>query len=231
MEKVEDVLKEFNKLSSPKSLEGMARFGIKPKQALGISIPKLRKLAKEIGKNHKLALQLWKSGIHEARILAGLIDEINKVTDKQMDSWIKGFDSWDVCDLVCANLFDKTPFAFRKAIEWTKRKKEFEKRAGFALMACLAWHDKSAGDNKFVKFFPAIKRESIDERNYVKKAVNWSLRQIGKRNKNLNKEAIKVALTIQKIESKSARWIANDALRELKSEAVQKRLSAIRSTK
>lgn len=231
MEEVEEVIKKLKKLSNPKSLEGMARFGINPNKALGISIPTLRKLAKETGKNHKLALQLWKTGIHEARILAGLIDEINKVTERQMDSWIKDFDSWDVCDLVCANLFDKTPFAFKKAVEWTKRKKEFEKRAGFALMACLAWHDKKASDNKFIKFFPAIKRESVDERNYVKKAVNWALRQIGKRNRNLNKEAIKIALVIQKIESKSARWIANDALRELKSEAVQKRLSTIRSTK
>jgi 3-methyladenine DNA glycosylase AlkD len=231
MEKVEEVLIKLKKLSNPKSLEGMARFGIRPNKALGISIPNLRKLAKEIGKNHKLALQLWKSGIHEARILAGLIDEVDKVTEKQMDSWIKGFDSWDICDLVCANLFDKTPFAFKKAIEWTKRKKEFEKRAGFALIACLAWHDKEAGDNKFIKFFPAIKKESVDERNYVKKAVNWALRQIGKKNKNLNKEAIKIALIIQKIESRSARWIASDALRELKSEAVQKRLSTVRSTK
>lgn len=231
MEKVEEVLIKLKKLSNPKSLEGMARFGIRPNKALGISIPDLRKLAKEIGKNHKLALLLWKSGVHEARILAGLIDEVNKVTKKQMDSWIKGFDSWDVCDLVCANLFDKTPFAFKKAIEWTKRKKEFEKRAGFALMACLAWHDKEAGDDKFIKFFPAIKRESVDERNYVKKAVNWALRQIGKKNKNLNKEAVKLALVIQKIESRSARWIASDALRELKSEAVQKRLLTVRSTK
>jgi 3-methyladenine DNA glycosylase AlkD len=231
MEKVEEVIKKLKKLSNPRNVEGMARFGIKPDKALGISIPNLRKLAKEIGKNHKLALQLWKSEIHEARILAGMIDEVDKVTEKQMDLWIKGFDSWDVCDQVCANLFDKTSFAFKKAIEWTKRKNEFEKRAGFALMACLAWHDKEAGDNKFIKFFPAIKRESIDERNYVKKAVNWALRQIGKRNRNLNKEAIKVALIIQKVESKSARWIANDALRELKSEAVQIRLSTIRSTK
>jgi 3-methyladenine DNA glycosylase AlkD len=231
MEKVEEIINKLKKLSSPKSLEGMARFGISPNKALGISIPKLRKLAKEVGKNHKLALLLWKSGIHEARILAGMIDEVDKVTKKQMDSWIKGFDSWDVCDQVCANLFDKTPFAFKKAIEWTKRKNEFEKRAGFALMACLAWHDKEASDNKFIKFFPAIKIESIDERNYVKKAVNWALRQIGKRNKNLNKEAIKIALVMQKMESKSARWIANDALRELKSKAVQKRLSVIRPTK
>ena len=231
MEKVEGVLKKLKKLSNPKNVKGMARFGIKPDKALGISIPNLRKLAKEIGKNHKLALQLWRSEIHEARILAGMIDEADKATEKQMDLWIKGFDSWDVCDQVCANLFDKTSFAFKKAIEWTRREEEFEKRAGFALMACLAWHDKGAGDSKFIKFFPAIKRESIDERNYVKKAVNWALRQIGKRNRNLNKEAIKIALVIQKIESKSARWIANDALRELKSEAVQKRLSTIRSTK
>jgi 3-methyladenine DNA glycosylase AlkD len=231
MEKVEEVLKKLKKLSNPKNVKGMARFGIKPDKALGISIPNLRKLAKEIGKNHKLALQLWRSEIHEARILAGMIDEVDKVTEKQMDLWIKGFDSWDVCDQVCANLFDKTSFAFKKAIEWTRREEEFEKRAGFALMACLAWHDKEAGDSKFTKFLPAIKRESIDERNYVKKAVNWALRQIGKRNRNLNKEAITIALVIQKIESKSARWIANDALRELKSKAVQKRLSTIRSTK
>lgn len=231
MDKVEEIIKKLKKLSNPKNVKGMARFGIKPDKALGVSIPNLRKLAKEIGKNHKLALQLWKSEIHEARILAGMIDEVDKVTEKQMDSWIKGFDSWDVCDQVCANLFDKTSFAFKKAIEWARRKNEFEKRAGFALMACLAWHDKEAGDNKFIKFFPAMKRESIDERNYVKKAVNWALRQVGKRNKYLNKEAIKIALVIQKIESKSARWIANDTLRELKSEAVQKKLSAIRPTK
>ncbi|MBU0572607.1 DNA alkylation repair protein [Patescibacteria group bacterium] len=231
MEKIEEVLKKLKKLSNPKSIKGMARFGIRPDKALGISIPNLRELAKNIGKNHKLALQLWKSEIHEARILAGMIDEVDKVTQKQMDSWIKGFDSWDVCDQVCANLFDKTPYAFKKAIEWTKRKEEFEKRAGFALMACLAWHDKEANNNKFIKFFPSIKRESTDERNYVKKAVNWALRQIGKRNKNLNKEAIKIASVIQKRESKSARWIANDALRELRSDAVRKRLSTVRPAK
>lgn len=231
MEKAEEVIKELKKLSNPKNVEGMARFGIKPDKALGISVATLRKLAKEIGKNHKLALQLWKSGIHEARNLAGLIEEVDKVTEKQMDSWIKDFDSWDVCDLVCANVFDKTPLAFKKAAEWTKQKREFEKRAGFALMACLAWHDKEASDSKFTKFFPIIIRESDDERNYVKKAVNWALRQIGKRNKSLNKKAIEVSRVIQKIESKPARWIANDALRELNSEAVQKRLSTVRPTK
>jgi 3-methyladenine DNA glycosylase AlkD len=221
----QQIIKRLKSLANPKSLEGMARFGIKPGKPLGISIPNLRKLAKEIGKDHKLAQQLWKSGIHEAKILASMVDKIEKVTEKQMDSWIKDFDSWDVCDQVCMNLFDKTPFAFKKAVEWTKRNKEFEKRAGFALMACLAWHDKTSPDSKFIKFFPQIKKCSIDDRNYVKKATNWALRQIGKRNLSLNKAAIKIAKEIQKIDSKAARWVAADALRELTGEAVQKRLS------
>jgi len=221
----QQTIKKLKSLANPKNIEGMARFGIRPGKLLGISIPNLRKLAKEIGKNHKLARQLWASGIHEARILASMIDEVEKVTEKQMDSWIKDFDSWDVCDQVCMNLFDKTPFTFKKAVEWTKRDKEFEKRAGFALMACLAWHDKGSPDNKFIKFFPAIKKESPDERNYVKKATNWALRQIGKRNLSLNKAAIKTAKEIQKIDSKAAKWVAADALRELTSKAVQKRLS------
>lgn len=193
----------------------MARFGINPEKTLGISIPDLRKTAKETGKSHELALKLWASGIHEARILASMVDEVNKITEKQMDGWITKFDSWDVCDQVCMNLFDKTPFAFDRAVEWTRREKEFERRAGFALMACLAWHDRTSPDSKFIKFFPLIKKYSTDERNYVKKAVNWALRQIGKRNQNLRKEAIKTALEIQQIDSKAAKWVATDALREL----------------
>jgi len=141
-----------------------------------------------------------------------------------MNSWIKDFDSWDVCDQVCMNLFDKTPHAFKKAIAWTKKKPEFEKRAGFALMACLSWHDKTSPDKKFIMFFPYITKNSIDERNFVKKAVNWALRQIGKRNKNLNKEAVNVAKEIQKINNKTAMWIANDALRELTNENIQKKI-------
>ena len=153
-----------------------------------------------------------------------MIDEKEKVTEKQMDSWAKDFDSWDVCDQVCMNLFDRTEFAFSKAIEWSSRKEEFVKRAGFALMASLAFHDKKAKNEKFMKFLPLIKKQSIDERNFVKKAVNWALRQIGKRNKKLNKEAVKTAREIQKIDSKSAKWIASDALKELTGKAVQKRL-------
>lgn len=221
----QQIIKKLKSLANPKNIEGMARFGIKPGKLLGISIPNLRRLAKEIGKDHKLSQQLWQSGIHEARILASMIDDVEKVTEKQMDSWIKDFDSWDVCDQVCMNLFDKTPFAFKKAVEWTNRDKGFEKRAGFALMACLAWHDKVSPDSKFIKFFPQIKRGSTDDRNFVKKAVNWALRQIGKRNLSLNKAAIKTAKEIEKIDSRAAKWVAADALRELTGEAVQKRLS------
>ena len=153
-----------------------------------------------------------------------MIDELNHVTKKQMDSWIKSFDSWDVCDQCCMNLFNKTPMAWEKAIEWASREKEFEKRAGFALMACLAWYDKEAADKKFLAFLSAIKWEADDNRNYVKKAVNWSLRNIGKRNLNLNKKAIETAKKIQKMDSKSAKWIASDAIRELTGKAVQERL-------
>lgn len=232
---VDEVLKKLKAQANPKNVEGMARFGINPKNTLGVSIYVVRDLAKEIKKNtsiaknsekkHKLALDLWQSAIHEARILASFVDESDKVTEKQMERWVADFDSWDVCDQVCSNLFDKTSFAYKKAFEWSKRKPEFEKRAGFVLMAALSVHDKGASDEKFAKFFPVIKRESTDPRNFVKKAVNWALRQIGKRNKNLNKAAINTAYEIQKTDSKSAKWVAADALRELQDPKVQKRLS------
>lgn len=222
--KYEEVFKKLKSLSSPKNVAGMAQFGINPKNTLGIPIPDLRSLAKKIGKDHKLARKLWNSKIHEARILAGMIDDPELVTEKQMDGWAKDFDSWDVCDQVCMNLFDKTGVAFKKAVVWTKDRREFVKRAGFSLMACLAWHDRKSNDKEFIKFFSAIKREATDERNFVKKAVNWALRQIGKRNLNLNKLAVKTAKEIQKINSKTAKWIASDALKELQSKAVQKRI-------
>lgn len=225
-EKIKTVLSKLKSLANPENVKGMARFGINPKKVYGISIPNLRKIAKEIRRNYKLADQpeagqplaekLWSSGIHEAKISAGMIDDPLLVTAKQMDEWIKDFDSWDVCDEACLNLFIKVPCAYEKAIEWATRKKEFEKRAGFALMATLAWRDKNAENKKFLPFFPLIEKMATDERNYVKKSVNWALRQIGKRNKILKKEAIKIAQKIQKINSKSAKWIANDAIRELK---------------
>ncbi|UZE93605.1 MAG: DNA alkylation repair protein [Candidatus Pacearchaeota archaeon] len=213
--KYEQIIKELKKFRNPKNIEGMKQFGIKGETMLGISMPNIRNLGKKIGKNHELALKLWKSRIHEARILASIIDEPKKVTEKQMDLWIKDFDSWDVCDQTCMNLFYQLPCAYEKAMEWSKRKKEFEKRAGFALMACLAWKDKKAENKKFIRFLLIIKKESIDERNFVKKAVNWALRQIGKRNSQLKKEAIKTTKEILKKDSRTAKWIANDALREL----------------
>lgn len=212
-----EIIVQLKKQANAKNVAGMARFGINPHNTLGISVYVIRDIAKKIGKNHKLAQELWDSKIHEARLLAGFIDELEKVTEKQMEKWVKDFDSWDICDQVCSNLFDKTPFAYKKAFEWSKRKEEFVKRAGFVLMACLAVHDKKAEDKKFEQFFPIIKKHSTDERNFVRKAVNWALRQIGKRNLSLNKKAIKVANEIKKIDSRSARWIANDAIRELKS--------------
>ncbi|OGM04378.1 DNA alkylation repair protein [Candidatus Woesebacteria bacterium RIFCSPHIGHO2_12_FULL_42_9] len=212
----EEVIKKLKKKANRKNVEGMARFGIASTNTLGVSIYDLRPMAKEIGKNHRLALRLWKSGIHEAKILASYIDEPAKVTEGQMEDWAADFDSWDVCDQVC-ELFGKTPYAYKKIVDWSKRKEEFVKRAAFALIAEMAWHDKEANDNQFKRLFPHIIRESTDERNFVKKAVNWALRNIGKRRPGLKKEAINAAKEIQKIDSKSARWIAADALRELNS--------------
>jgi 3-methyladenine DNA glycosylase AlkD len=202
----------------------MAKFGINIESALGISIYPLRSLAKEIGMNHELALLLWNSGIHEAKILASMIGEPASVTENLMENWVNDFDSWDVCDQVCSNFFDRTTYAYHKAIEWSARHKEFVKRAGFVLMATLSVHDKRADDEQFIQFFPIIMREATDERNYVKKAVNWALRQIGKRNLELNGKAIQIAREIHAMNSKSSRWIASNALRELTSDKVQLRL-------
>lgn len=220
----ENILNKLKSMSNPEAVKGMARYGINPKNNLGVSIYKLRPIAKEIGKDHKLALKLWSSGIHDARLLACFIEDPVKITGEQMDSWAKDFDSWDVCDQACTSLFDLTPIAWKKVFEWAKRDEEFVKRAAFSIIAGLAVHDKKAGDKEFEQFSPLIKEHSVDERNYVKKAVNWALRNIGKRNLVLNKQMIKLSKEIQKIDSKSARWIANDAIRELSSEKVQNRL-------
>ena len=182
------------------------------------------KLAKELGKNHELALELWSTGIDEAKIVAGMIADPNKLTTDQMDDWVKGLNSWDVCDQVCMNLFDRSPLAWGKIYDWSIREEEFVKRAAFALIACLAWHDKTMHDEKFIELLPVIVRGATDNRNFVKKAVNWALRHIGKRNLYLNKAAVDTAKAIQQLDSKAARWIASDAIRELESEAVQVRL-------
>ncbi len=222
--RAKELLAELKAQANPKNVEGMARYGINPRNALGVSMPSLRGIARREGRNHEAARQLWASGIHEARILASLMDEPDRVTEAQMERWALDFDSWAVCDQCCSNLFARTPFAHRKAIEWSERGEEFVKRAGFALMAALAVHDKRAGDEAFLEFLPAIERESCDGRSFVRKAVNWALRQIGKRNARLNAEAMRTARSIRDRDSPSARWIAADALRELASEAVQTRL-------
>ncbi len=229
--KSKEILKRLEKRANKKNREGMANFGINTENAFGVSIPIVRKMAREIGKDHELALELWKTKNHEARILAGMIDEAEKVTEKQMEEWVKEFDSWDLCDQCCSNLFDKTNFAYSKAFEWSDREEEFVKRAGFVLMACLSVHDKKASSGEFEKFFPIIKRKAKDGRNFVKKAVNWALRQIGKRNTELNKAAVKAAKEIQKMDSKNAKWIASDALKELESERIQNRLKGKDSLK
>ncbi len=222
------ILQKLKSLSNPKAIEGMARYGITSEKTYGVSIPNLRRIAREIGTDHKLAQQLWASGIRETRILASMVDDPGEVTEEQMESWVKDFDSWDVCDQCCNNLFRReTEFAYPKAVEWSFREEEFAKRAGFVLMAALAVHDKNAKDVEFLEFLPVIRRESVDSRNFVKKAVNWALRQIGKRNLNLNKKAIETAREIQRMDSRSAKWIASDAIRELTSKAVQERIKLV----
>jgi 3-methyladenine DNA glycosylase AlkD len=219
----DEVISKLRTYHNPKNVEGMAHFGINPANTLGVSVPTLRAMAREIGTNHNLAQRLWDSGIHEARILTTMIDDPEKVTPRQMDKWVKDFDSWDVCDQCCSNLFDKTKWATQKAIQWASSREEFVKRAGFVLMATLAVHDKKAINAQFQRYLPIIKRESTDERNFVKKAVNWALRQIGKRNLALNRYAIEAARQIERKDSATARWIAKDALRELKSQSVRSR--------
>jgi 3-methyladenine DNA glycosylase AlkD len=221
---VEEVLKKLEAKAKPDQLQGMARFGMVTERRLGVSIPNLREMAKDLGKDHKLALELWETGVPEARILAAMVDEPGKLSEAQMEDWVAGINSWDVCDQVCQNLFENSSLAWKKVMDWSQREEEFTKRAAYALLACLAWHDRGAEDAKFIKLLPVVKRGATDERNFVKKAVNWALRNVGKRNPNLNKAAMKAAKEILRIDSGTARWIASDAIRELSSAPVQRRL-------
>ena len=222
MDELKIILQHIKSNGNPANLAGMQRFGIRFDEAFGCNIPFLRSLAKQYRNNHELAIELWKTGIHEARIVAFLIDDPLKVTKKQMELWLKDVKSWDVCDGLCSNLFRKTKFALDKAIEWSYRKAEFEKRAGFVMMAVMAVHDKTLLPKDFDVFLKRIEEESADERNFVKKAVNWALRQIGKRDYVLHAKAKKCAERIKKFDSKSAQWIASDALREFSTETTQR---------
>ncbi|NHJ31996.1 MAG: DNA alkylation repair protein [Asgard group archaeon] len=220
----EEIIQMLEENADPNSLEGMARAGITPEHAYGVKIPILRKIAKKAGRNSELAKKLWTKNTRETRILACMIENPKTITEAQAEKWVKKFDYWEICDQCIMNLFDRTEFTVKKIFEWTKRDEEYVKRAGFALIARVAWSDKTKSDEEILEFLPLIIREAKDERNMVKKAVNWALRQIGKRNLALNKEAVKVAKVLTDMESKSAKWIASDALKELTSESIQKRL-------
>jgi 3-methyladenine DNA glycosylase AlkD len=221
--RLEEILKRLRDGAQPDAKATLERFGITARQSYGWSVPALRELARESGRDHTLAQQLWATGILDARILAALVDEPDRVTPRQMERWARDFDSWAVCDACCSNLFDRTPYAHVKVRAWSGRKEEFVKRASFSLMAALAVHEKDGTDDTFRAFLPLVEREAGDARNFVKKAVNWALRQIGKRSPALRAAAIASAERIAAQGSPSARWIASDALRELTSEAVEKR--------
>jgi 3-methyladenine DNA glycosylase AlkD len=219
-----EIIQILKGMSNSDAVKGMARYGINPENNLGISVYQLRSLAKQIGINHELALKLWNSGIHDARLLACFVDDPLRLTRQQMDAWALDFDSWDICDQACTSLFDQSSLAWTMISEWAESNNEFVKRGAFAILAGLAVHDKKATDVQFMKYTSLIKNHASDDRNYVKKAVNWALRNIGKRNSSLNKKMIQLSQEIYLINSRSARWIARDALRELTSEPVIKRL-------
>ena len=225
-EKNQQVLDHLRSLENPTNRQGMKRFGINTEHALGISMKTLRGVARSYRKDHELALSLWESGLHEARLLAVLIDDPRQLGEEQLEEWVADIQSWDLCDQACSNLFDKWPGAYHKAREWSQRDEEFVKRAGFVLMAVLSVHDKKAGDDQFIEFFDDIEREADDPRNFVKKAVNWALRAMGKRNATLNEQALQVARKLACSENKTACWVGRHALRELESDKVQRRLQS-----
>ncbi len=228
---VDDILKKLQQLGTPENVAGMARFAITTEKVYGVSAPQIKEIAREIGKDHDLALKLWQTGVLEARGLACLVDDPKAVTESQMESWVTDLDNWATCDTVTGYLFDKTPYAYDKAFEWAEREDEFVRRAAFAMMAWLAVHDKKAGDGRFEEFLPIIEKHSGDDRNFVKKAVNWALRQTGKRNLHLNHLAVRTALGLSKRDSRSARWIGKDALRELTATKTLERIQKKKSEK
>lgn len=224
-EETDDLIAQLKGLANPENVSGMARFGIDPKNTLGVSMPNIRRLGKR-RKDHSLALALWETDIHEARILASIVDVPALVTREQMDTWTADFDSWDVCDQVCSNLYTKTPFAVEKAIFWSHSDQPYVKRAGFSLMAYIAVHCRNVEDPVFLEFLEIIEASATDERNFVKKAVNWALRQIGKRSNSLYKPALEVSKRLAESKDRTARWIGTDALKELAepSNAIRRRI-------
>lgn len=231
MSTTQEILTKLKSKARPDQLPGMARFGMTTENRLGIQMPELRKLAKETGKNHQLGIELWQTGIAEARIVASMIMEPEKLTNEEMDSMVKDIDSWDIGDQTSMNLFEKSPYAWKKIHEWSQRKEEFVKRTAYGLTACLAWHDKTAADQQFMALFPILAYGAQDERKSIQKAVSWAIRNIGKRNINLNQAAIQLAKEILETNTKPARWVSSDVIRELQGEAVQNRLKKTSTTR
>ncbi len=225
-DELRDVLARLERRGSKKNREGMARFGIRAAKVFGVSVAELRKEAKALGRSHELAAALWASGWYEARLLAAFVDEPARVTPAQMDRWCRDFESWADCDTACFSLFDRTPHAFRKVEQWSTRRREFEKRAAFALLASLALHDERAGDDAFLACLPLVEQAAGDERNFVKKGVSWALRAIGERNPALHGAALALAERLAASEDKRERWVGKDAVRGLTSPATKRRLSA-----
>lgn len=221
-----EIITELQSYSNPGSIAGMASFGIAPDRNYGVKVPVLRAIAQRTKRNHELALQLWEYGYRESHILATMIAEPCQVLPDLLENWVSAFNDWEICDQCCMNLFEKLPNAWQLAEDWSRRPEEFVRRAGFVLMARLAVSDKKAGDERFEPFFPLLVEGATDNRNFVKKAINWAVRQIGKRNPVLNRRAIEISLEIQRLDARAAKWIAADALRELRSPAVQARLAA-----
>ena len=232
----DEILASLRDQANPDNVEGMARYGINPEGTLGVSMPALRDLARDIKKvsgrkaeglqaRHELAEEIWTSGLHEARILAALVDVPKLVDRDQMEAWVADLDSWDVCDQLCLNLFRQTEYAYDVARDWPDRDEEFVKRAGFVMMATLAVHDKQAGGETFMAMLPVIEQHAFDDRNFVKKSVNWALRQIGKRDMVLNEAAVTTAEGLAASDSKPARWVGSNAHRELTSEKIRSRLA------
>jgi 3-methyladenine DNA glycosylase AlkD len=223
-QQVQAVLASLERLGTRRYREGLARYGIHVTKAFGVPVGKMQALAKRLGQNHELALALWKTGWYEARVMATFLDDPERVTPAQMDRWSKDFDNWGICDTACFHLFDCTPHAYDKVEQWSRRPDEFGKRAGFALLACLALHDKQTGDDPFVRGLRLIEQAATDERNFVKKGVSWALRLIGRRNLELNKAAVAVAQRLAASSDATSRWLGKGPLRELTSAAVMRRL-------
>ena len=220
----ENIINFFESNRDEENIKTMNRLKAGSDKKYGIRMPILRKLAKEIGKNHDLALELWNHGFHESRLLATLIEDYEKVDEEQLDSWVDDFDTWDLCDQACINILVKMPLAIEKIPLWAKSEKEFVKRTAFSLIAVIAVHDKKSDNSYFEGFFPLIKDACDDDRNFVKKSVNWAIRSIGKKNKYLNEKTIILCYEILDYDSKSAKWISKNALKELESEKVQSRI-------